>query len=1031
MAVDNTSLMGLMTGSSTSALSTSSNFDYSFLLQGSGASSSTGTGSGLPGGIQIGPNGQVIKPLPTAPWKYTQPSSPKTATADLQKRAQKALNTPNFINESAAKLDLPGASTDYKKMFALYNALSSLNDMTQYMATKGLSDTVKAQLNARFQKGLAEVNGYVEGLNTSILKIDRGLSTDTLTSPTGSTSNNATYVGQKMATGDVSTANSVFDGAVKFSMKVQTVDPVTRQPFRNPVQVDFDLSEMGTTPRSMLNVMSYMNGKLQSAGVATRVGYQTFPGANITSTVNGKTIVTGKSPDGFGFKINGVNSEVASLIPKDTAEAVYVTQNSGPPVATLKPGQTTLPFGSNTTPPTPQLVKFQTDVTNGTPPAAQLRPGDQMTAVPGAAMQVNLPADVVRATAAAPDGGVYVLADVSKGLGNLKVKGQGDIALLKYDSTGNLQFSRQLGVGVNGDGLALAVGKDGTVAIGGSVNGSLINGSVPNKNIISTDPLIPGSTYGATTIGGVTVGGGVAGDVNNDPTKPDKTDAFIQTFTAKGEPMWTVRPGVSGNDKIQSLAFGDDGTVYASGTTEGRMTSSVAANKGGTDTFFMQVKGTASYSFQGSSTYNGQPVTADFIPPIGSTDRLRSTYTANAKVISQTGTALDDKAAGVVINGKYAYTASIENTSIVLRRYDLSNPNGPTQDQVRNLGDAGPSANVAGISIVNGNVVIAGNTTNGSLGGLSAVNSASGGSDGFVATLNPDLNASSAEHIAYYGSSGDDMVTGMTVSNGKVYLTGTTKGNLPGQTLTATQAGFVSRINADTGQVEWSKTMNGINGTDAPSGITVVNNGASVLDRFGLPSGSLANVTSRRVTANSTVQAGDQFNVRVGTSGNPTTITVEQDDTYESLANKVQKVLGYRGTAKVVTLSGVTKLQISASTANTDIQLTAGPAGHDALSGLKMKETTISQIQTGTASKPAPKHYSLGLDKYLDISTDAGLKQAQGDLDSAMSAIRMSYTDLYNRANPPPKNSSGQVPAYLKAQLANYQAGLQRLLGGG
>ena len=51
----------------------------------------------------------------------------------------------------------------------------------------------------------------------------------------------------------------------------------------------------------------------------------------------------------------------------------------------------------------------------------------------------------------------------------------------------------------------------------------------------------------------------------------------------------------------------------------------------------------------------------------------------------------------------------------------------------------------------------------------------------------------------------------------------------------------------------------------------------------------------------------------------------------------------------------------------------------------------------------------------------------------SMSVLRTAYRDLEQGMKPASekKDAKGEVPAYLKNQLANYQAGLNRLVGGG
>ena len=66
-------------------------------------------------------SGGTKKYAPTAPWS---PSSTAAKVTDLVKSA---LAGKRLINEGAAKLDLAGASEDYRKLFALHQGLASLH----------------------------------------------------------------------------------------------------------------------------------------------------------------------------------------------------------------------------------------------------------------------------------------------------------------------------------------------------------------------------------------------------------------------------------------------------------------------------------------------------------------------------------------------------------------------------------------------------------------------------------------------------------------------------------------------------------------------------------------------------------------------------------------------------------------------------------------------------------------------------------------------------------------------------------------
>ncbi|MDB5456369.1 MAG: transcriptional regulator, partial [Caulobacter sp.] len=84
-------------------------------------------------GAVIEPDTTVKNPLPTAPWTRgaTAPQASDLVTLALQGR--------KFIDESAAKLDVKGASDDYKKMFALYQGINTLSGLADRYNTAGVT----------------------------------------------------------------------------------------------------------------------------------------------------------------------------------------------------------------------------------------------------------------------------------------------------------------------------------------------------------------------------------------------------------------------------------------------------------------------------------------------------------------------------------------------------------------------------------------------------------------------------------------------------------------------------------------------------------------------------------------------------------------------------------------------------------------------------------------------------------------------------------------------------------------------------
>ena len=120
----------------------------------------------------------------------------------------------------------------------------------------------------------------------------------------------------------------------------------------------------------------------------------------------------------------------------------------------------------------------------------------------------------------------------------------------------------------------------------------------------------------------------------------------------------------------------------------------------------------------------------------------------------------------------------------------------------------------------------------------------SGDGDAFVARLDGTLDPAGTESLAYYNGGGATTSTAITVSGDTAYITG----QVAGASTYAPSTGYAAAIDPTTGQVGWSTSFTGNNGSAAPSAITVSATGASALDALGLPQGAvqLQNQPSQR-----------------------------------------------------------------------------------------------------------------------------------------------------------------------------------------
>jgi hypothetical protein len=118
----------------------------------------TGTSAAQSGSTSSVP---AKKYAPTAPWTAGTKPNPGNNSSLLSKAALAALSGGKFIDESAAKLDLPGANSDYKKLFTLFQGLNTLSGLVDQIKAPKISTYDQAKIRTAFDRGLKEVLAYL------------------------------------------------------------------------------------------------------------------------------------------------------------------------------------------------------------------------------------------------------------------------------------------------------------------------------------------------------------------------------------------------------------------------------------------------------------------------------------------------------------------------------------------------------------------------------------------------------------------------------------------------------------------------------------------------------------------------------------------------------------------------------------------------------------------------------------------------------------------------------------------------------
>jgi len=955
IGANSSALLGLFNSSSNSASSNGIiNIDLSALLPAGGASS----------GAPTGPTGPTP---PTPPWSQSETATQVNANVENALAGLPIINPAKAPPSGGQGISAADAS-DYGKLFTLYQGLSALNDIVTQAKSTSQSPQQQAQLAKAFSSGLGQIQSFVSSTNFNGLRLAFGGDASSAKATLETSKPPTTYLTPPLATNDTLDVPAL-DGNVQFNIAVK-LNSTTKN-------IAIDLSGLGSAPRSLGNVVNYINQQLSAAGVQTRVAINRTPGSAQTITAGGSTVTLPPTPDEFALQVNIGTSEQVTFSAPQTAGAVYVGQTIGNPTPAPTPGAN----GKLITPAPDtrsQLLKFQTDTTNvDAPPQI----AGQANFTPGRVFANNLDPKVgaVHATQVGPDGSVYLLADVSGVVEGQSILGSQDVALLKYDSAGHLIYTRTLGASSSASGLGLAVSSTGQVAVVGSVTGGLT--------------------------------GATEGPLNSDLNSSFSTDSdsFVTLYDTNGNEVWTERRGATQNDQANQVAFSADGaTVYVAGQAQGAIPGG-GAQIGGQDGYIE--------AFQTSAT--GTP---------------------HATFAQTFGTAGQDSTKGLVVDGNSLITASVESGDAVLRNYDISSGT-PVLTNTRDLGSL-QGGTIAGLALNGGQVVVAGTTSNGALSAGAVTAPSTGGVDAFVAQVSASLTPSSSDAIAYYGGAGVTQATSLAVSNGQIWIGGQTTSSVSGQTFLGTKDGFIAQLDVSTGQVITSNEFTGKDGIAAPTSIAVSTTGASVLDRLGLPEGTLSGDTSQVLTAQSALRAGDQFTIATGKAP-PVTITLTNSDTLASLAQEIQRATGNQATASVTSnAAGQQQLKITPAFAQATITLGNGPADKNALALLGLPQGILNQTTTiNNVTAPADggsKIYGLGLSGTLNFSSPNLVSQAQAAIISALGVVRSAYQGIVTAETPaiPGQPSAtnpgkvGTVPAYLTAQIANLQAGLARLTGG-
>jgi hypothetical protein len=194
-------------------------------------------------------------------------------------------------------------------------------------------------------------------------------------------------------------------------------------------------------------------------------------------------------------------------------------------------------------------------------------------------------------------GNIYVTGYTAGGLDGNTSSGDADLFLVKYNSSGVKQWTQQLGTSSSDQGNGVTVDSSNNIYVTGSTTGGLDgNTSSGSQDIFLVKYNSSGTKQWTKQLGTSSedVGTGVTVDSSNNVyvsgytaggldgnTNSGSNDLILVKYNSSGTKQWTKQLGTSSNDKGEGVTVDSSNNVYVSGYTDGGLDGNTSS--GGSD----------------------------------------------------------------------------------------------------------------------------------------------------------------------------------------------------------------------------------------------------------------------------------------------------------------------------------------------------------------------------------------------------------------------------------------------------------------
>jgi hypothetical protein len=174
---------------------------------------------------------------------------------------QRALTNKPFFDVGAKLYSDLGATGDYKRLFALYSGLTTLQALAGRADNTKLSAAQQVLTQSQFGRGLTELQAFFAQQQFEDMRLAQGDRVDAAQSTLALPVKSEDYTTGIIHKGGLYEKVSGLAADAKFNIVATSAGGTVRN-------VAIDLSEMASIPRTLGNVVSYINTKLSAAGAS-------------------------------------------------------------------------------------------------------------------------------------------------------------------------------------------------------------------------------------------------------------------------------------------------------------------------------------------------------------------------------------------------------------------------------------------------------------------------------------------------------------------------------------------------------------------------------------------------------------------------------------------------------------------------------------------------------------------------------------------------------------------------------------------